>query len=444
MIGDSFELACDREDAQRTSAAEAESHAEPLRIRDRIRELRRVPARTLLPNPKNWRRHSKAQAEAWRGLLTQIGYAGALLVRELADGRLMLIDGHLRAQTTPEAMVPVLLLDVTEAEADLILATFDPLGAMAESDAERYSALLETARSDDQAVQDLLRRTAGEPEWEILHPQEINEAEVSPDRADELRAKWQTAPGQLWTAGPHRIICGDSRDQQTIACLWPDVGPLWRMIWTDPPYGVSYGEKTDWNNQHRGSPRRRAIENDSLKPTELQKLFAAALALAREHAAAGAAIYATVPSVFLKYFIQAFEDGGFSYRHCLVWIKQSFVLGRSDYNYRHEPILYGWAENGAHYFTEDRTQDSVFEVNRPMVSELHPTTKPVELIARMIVNSSRPGELIYDPFGGSGSTILAAHQLGRIAYACEIDPGYVAVELERLSLLGLEPKLESK
>jgi Arc/MetJ family transcription regulator len=149
-----------------------------------------------------------------RGLLTEIGFAGALLVRELPDGRLTLIDGHLRAGTTPEAMVPVLLLDVTEEEADLILATFDHLGAMAEADAERYKALLQTASSDDQAVQDLLRRTVGEPGWEILRPNEINEAEVSPDRADELRAKWRTEPGQLWTAGPHRTICGDSRDSK--------------------------------------------------------------------------------------------------------------------------------------------------------------------------------------------------------------------------------------
>ena len=135
------------------------------------------------------------------------------------------------------------------------------------------------------------------------------------------------------------------------------------------------------------------------------------------------------------------EKGGFSYRHSLVWIKQAFVLGRSDYHYRHEPILYGWIANGPHYFTDDRTQDSVFEVDRPMVSDLHPTTKPIELIARMVANSSRPGELVYDPFGGSGSTILAAHQLGRIGYGCEIDAGYVAVTLERLSILGLKPEL---
>jgi len=113
----------------------------------------------------------------------------------------------------------------------------------------------------------------------------------------------------------------------------------------------------------------------------LQKLFADALTTARAHALLGAVLYATVPSVFLKYFIEGFGEGGFAYRHCLVWIKQTFVLGRSDYHYRHEPILYGWLENGPHYFSSDRSQDSVFEINRPMVSDYHPTTKPVELIA---------------------------------------------------------------
>jgi DNA modification methylase len=108
----------------------------------------------------------------------------------------------------------------------------------------------------------------------------------------------------------------------------------------------------------------------------------------------------------------------------------------ADYHYRHEPILYGWLPNGAHYFRDNPSQNSVFEVDKPQVNALHPTTKPVELISRMVANSGRPGELIYDPFAGSGSTILAAHQLGRIGHGCEIDAGYVAVTLERLSLLG--------
>jgi DNA modification methylase len=410
-------------------------------IRDRIRELRRVRAADLLRNPKNWRRHPKAQAAALRGLLAEVGYADALLARELPDKRLMIIDGHLRAETTPDAEVPVLVLDVTAEEADKILLTLDPLAAMAESDAERIKVLLTTVRTDSEAVQELLKRIAGPKLWEILHPEEVEEAAVSPDRADELRAQWGTEPGQLWQIGPHRIICGDCTNQDVVARLFGNDHQPMRMVWTDPPYGVDYGAKTDWTHQHGGGQRRRAIENDSLKPCELQKLFAASLEVALPYALPGAVVYATVPSLYLKYFIQGLEDGGFGYRHCLIWVKQAHVLGRSDYHYRHEPILYGWLENGPHYFVDDRTQDSVFEIDRPMASELHPTTKPVELIARMVANSSRPGELVYDPFCGSGSTILAAHQLGRVGYGCELDQGYVAVELERLSLLGLKPKV---
>jgi DNA modification methylase len=135
------------------------------------------------------------------------------------------------------------------------------------------------------------------------------------------------------------------------------------------------------------------------------------------------------------------RTGGFDYRHCLVWVKNSFVLGRADYNYRHEPVLYGWLANGPHYFVDERNHDSVFEIDRPMVSDFHPTTKPVDLIAPMIKNSSLQGDVIFDPFAGSGSTIVAAHQLHRAGYGREIDPGYLAVQLERLSLLGLKPEL---
>ena len=143
-----------------------------IQIRDRIRELRRVRAKDLVPNPKNWRRHPKAQADALRGLLAEVGYADALLVRELPDGRLMLIDGHLRAETTPDSEVPVLVLDVTAEEADKILLTLDPLAAMAEADSERIGKLLETVRTDDKAVEELLRNTAGQQVWTSIHPED--------------------------------------------------------------------------------------------------------------------------------------------------------------------------------------------------------------------------------------------------------------------------------
>jgi site-specific DNA-methyltransferase (adenine-specific) len=353
----------------------------------------------------------------------------------------MLIDGHLRAETTPDAVVPVLVLDVTEEEADKILLTLDPLAAMAESDAERIKALLATVRTDSGAVEELLKRTAGDRLWQIVHPHEVDEVEVSPEKAEEFKAKWGTERDQLWQIGSHRIICGDCNDGAVVARLWPNGQPRVRMIWTDPPYGVSYADKTAWMERHGAQKRRKPIENDSLTPEEVGALFSGALANALPYAEQGAALYASVPAgPLLPVFIAAMEKGGFSYRHSLVWIKQAFVLGRSDYHYRHEPVIYGWLENGPHYFTDDRTQDSVFEVDRPTVSELHPTTKPVELIARMVANSSRPGELVYDPFNGSGSTILAAHQLGRIGHGCELDAGYVAVTLERLSMLGLKPE----
>ncbi len=144
-----------------------------LKIRDRIRELRRVAAKDLVPNPKNWRRHPKAQADALRGLLEEIGFADALLARELPDGKLMLLDGHLRAETAPAAQLPVLILDLSEEEGDKLLLTLDPLASLAESDSERIEALLATVRADSEAVQELLRRTAGDQLWNAIHPESL-------------------------------------------------------------------------------------------------------------------------------------------------------------------------------------------------------------------------------------------------------------------------------
>jgi DNA modification methylase len=426
------------ENTQMNSAAVA-----PI-IRDRIRELRRVRAHDLVPHPKNWRVHPRVQKDAMRALLSEIGFADAVLVRELPDGRFMIVDGHLRAELNPDTEIPALVLDLTEAEAEKLLLTLDPLTSLAESDTARIQTLLETVQSDSEAVQELLRRIAGEKLWAQLHPQAFNEAEVPAERAEELKARWGTKIGQLWQAGEHRVIGGNSADRAVIERLWDSCPLRFRMISCDPPYGVSYSEKTRWTSKRGRGRHRRPIQNDTLKPEELRELFATALKVAREYALPGAAIYATVPSVFLKFFIQGLEDGGFAYKQCLIWRKQSFVLSRSDYHYQHEPILYGWLSNSSHYFISDRSQSSVFEVDRPMVSELHATTKPVALITRMIANSTHPGELVFDPFCGSGTTLVAAHQLKRVGFGCEIDPAYLAVELERLSMLGLKPELVSE
>ena len=414
-------------------------------IRDRIKELRRVKARELQSNPKNWRRHPKAQAAALGALLSEIGYADALLARELPDGQLMLIDGHLRAETTPQAEVPVLVLDVTEEEADKLLLTLDPLAAMAEADAERIKTLLASVKTADAAVLNLMRRTAGERLWAVLHPEQLSEAEVSPEHADQLRHKWCTAKGQLWQIEGHRLICVDSTEHNQLAPLWERTQARAQLIWTDPPYGVSYADKNARLNQSdRGNRIQRPIINDHVCAAEASARFRAGIEVAVSYCLPGASLYATVPGGHsLAGFIQALEAAGFTFKSTLVWLKNHFVLGMSDYHFRHELILYGWLPNGTHLWTGGRSQDSVFEVDRPHISALHPTTKPIELIARMLSNSSRPGDLVYDPFCGSGSTVIAAHQLGRVGYGCEIDPGYLAVSLERLSLLGLRPQLVS-
>ena len=415
-----------------------------MKIRNRIVETRTVLARDLVPNPKNWRRHPKAQADALKGVLREIGNADALLARELPDKRLMLVDGHLRADIMPDQKVTVLVLDLNEEEADKLLLTLDPLGAMATADNERLNELLETVRSNDPAVLILLDEIRAKEGLLLQQLDTLSDPEPQIDKADELRRKYGTANGQLWHVGPHRIVCGDSRDPQTVGRLW-DTAQKFRAIWCDPPYGIDYAAKNKvLNRSDRGNRIQKPIENDALPPDEVSGLFRDSLKQALAFATKGAACYASVPSgTALSYFISAFNDSGFSFKHLLVWVKHHFVLGMSDYQHRHEAVLYGWIENGPHYFVPDRTQSSVFEIDKPSISSLHPTTKPVALIADMIQNSSRPDEIIYDPFCGSGSTILAAAQLKRVGYGCELDPGYVAVELERLASLGLKPELRN-
>ncbi len=266
-------------------------------IRDRIRELRRVPVQQLVSHPKNWRLHPRAQKDAFAALRSEIGFAGVLLVRDLKDGRYQILDGHMRAAMTPDGLIPVVVLDLTDAEAEKLLLTYDPLAALAETDFERLKALLETVQTDSEAVQELLRRTAGDPLWAVLHPEELKPAEVAPDRAEELRAKWCTELGQIWQLGPHRLMCADSREKRNLQWLFNAARAI-RLIVTDSPYGVSYASKNSYlNRSDRGTRIQKPIRNDSLAPNEIRDLFQASLQGAIAFALPGAACYASVPWV---------------------------------------------------------------------------------------------------------------------------------------------------
>jgi len=251
------------------------------------------------------------------------------------------------------------------------------------------------------------------------------------DRAEELREKWGVNLGDLWKCGEHLIICGDCTDAAVVERVMG--GEKAEMVWTDPPYGVSYGAKNRYLQTIGPSDRLEDdIEGDDLLPDEVGTLTTDALSAMAAHCLPGAVAYVAAPPGPLHIrFITAMNESGFQYRHQLIWLKNQLVFGRSDYMYKHEPILYGWLQNGAHFFEPRSNNCTVFEFDRPRESKLHPTMKPVELVAAMIENSSNPEDCVADPFSGSGTTGIACERLGRKARLIEIDPKYVAVTLER-------------
>jgi len=429
-------------------------------IRDRIRELRRVPANELVVNPRNWRRHPKGQADALRGLLTEIGYADALLARELPDGRLLLIDGHLRKDTTPDAQLPVLILDVNEEEADKLLLTLDPLAALAESDSERISALLQTVRTDSPAVEELLRRTAGEQLWNQIHPQ--TEPPERIDEAGELQKKWNTDAGQLWQAGDHRLLCGDATKAEDVARLMGNERAI--LFLTDPPYAVGYtggshpqswankgaaNRDKDWSGQYVEA-KSADVKNSEESGVALYRGF---VSVAVRHAIVRNAAWYCWHASRRQMMLESIwnEFGAFVHQQ-IIWVKSRPVLTYSTYLWKHEPCLFGWVKGqkpktlrsqiGA---TAGEFPTTVWEVPSSEVeTDAHPTSKPCKLFSLPMEMHTEPGDLCYEPFSGSGSQLVAAQQAGRRCFAIEKSPPFVAVALERLAALGLKPELVDK
>ena len=202
------------------------------------------------------------------------------------------------------------------------------------------------------------------------------------------------------------------------------------MILTDPPYNVAYTGKTK---------DALTIENDKMTESNFRDFLLSVFRMMKERLKAGRAFYIWYSTSETLNFVSALQDAGLEVRQILVWNKNSFTLGRQDYQWKHEPCLYGWKEGAPHYFVDDRTQSTVIDCDKPSRSEEHPTMKPISLLSRLINNSSRKGEIVFDPFGGSGSTLIACEQLGRKCRMMEIDPRYCQVIIERWQkLTGLK------
>jgi DNA modification methylase len=400
-----------------------------MKLRDRIKDFRRIPASEILPNPKNWRTHPQAQQDALRGILAEVGIADALLVRDTPNGT-QLIDGHLRADTAPDAIWPCLVLDVDDAEADKLLATFDPLAGMAEPDPAKLDALLRDIDTGSEALQKMLAELADEAG--LYKPAEIIEDEVPEPPVDPV-----TKPGDLWLLGEHRLLCGDSTKAEDVGRVLGGRKPF--IMVTDPPYGVEYD--ADWRNhalRSDGSPiAGRAIgkvqNDDKVDWTEAYKLFPGHVAYvwhAGRHAS----------DVVLNLAAALFEM-----RCQLIWAKSNFAIGRGHYHWGHEPCWYAVRKGGSAKWCGDRTQSTIWNIAKPSKSETgHSTQKPVECMARPIRNHGDKDDDVYDPFLGSGTTIVAAEQLGRRCYALEIEPRYCDVAVQRWEkLTGKKAELET-
>ena len=389
-------------------------------VRDRVRELRRVRAGDLLPSPHNWRLHPESQAAAMRGVLAELGFADALLVRETPDG-LMLVDGHLRADLVPDQEVPVLVLDLDEAEADYLLATLDPLAAMAGQDDERLRALLDGLRSEDAGVAALLRDLRDG----IVEPQVgLTDPDAVPEAVEPISKR-----GDIWLCGEHRVMCGDSTDAEDVARLM--AGEKAGLYATDPPYGCDAGN-VGFTAQRDGIE---VITNDNLRDEEMQSWLETVFNTWTPHLKIDAAWYLWHPMLTQGYFAAAAAAAAadIAIHRQIIWVKDQFIFGRGDFHWQHELCFYGWSRRHRPPFYGERNQSTVWRVAYDgKRSELgHPTAKPVALWDRPITNHLHPGEIAADPFLGSGTTMIAAERLGRRAFGMEIEPRYVDVAVRR-------------
>jgi DNA modification methylase len=255
----------------------------------------------------------------------------------------------------------------------------------------------------------------GFEEMEELLPDNASDDDF--DITDEIPEIPFSQPGDIYELGPHRLMCGDSTDSKQVATLLD--GHRVDMIFTDPPYNVDY----------EGTAGK--IKNDKMEDDSFYLFLYDAFQNMFEHTKPGGAIYVCHADTEGLNFRNAFKNAGYKLAECLIWVKNALVLGRQDYHWRHEPILYGWKEGAAHYFVDDRTQDTIWEYNKPKKNEEHPTMKPLELVGKAISNSSRRHESILDLFGGSGSTMIASDQLDRKSFLMELDERFVDVIVKR-------------
>jgi DNA modification methylase len=392
------------------------------------------PVDRLIPFARNARTHSAEQVAQIAASIAEFGWTCPILSG--SDG--IIIAGHARllaARKLGMAEVPVIVLDhLTEAQRRALVLADNKLALNAGWDEEMLRVELQDLDSSgfnldivgfsDEELQNLLTDS------QAMESAGLTDEDAVPETSEAA----VTVSGDLWILGEHRLLCGDSTQMETAERVLG--GGLADLTWTDPPYGVNYG--ATMKDKPRGKTRK--IANDNLGEGFGPFLYDACVNML---AVTKGAIYICMSSSELHTLERAFREAGGHWSTFIIWAKNAFTMGRSDYQRQYEPMLYGWKEGANHFWCGARDQGDVWFVKKPVKNDLHPTTKPVELIERALHNSSKTRDTVLDPFAGSRSTLIACERTGRQARLLELEPHYCDVIVQRyLTYSGNEAALE--
>ena len=379
-------------------------------------EMKLVSIDKLIPYVNNARTHSPEQINKLRSSLREFGFVNPVII----DQNYNVVAGHGRLMAAREegfTEVPCVLVDyLTDAQRKAYILADNRYAEDAGWDEEMLRVEIEALQ--EQAFDLSLTGFDADELADLFADDEEETKDDDFDLTAALEKASFVEPGDLWTVGKHRLLCGDATKAEDVQRLMD--GKRANLIVTDPPYGVSFKSSSGL-----------AIQNDSMKGDEFYQFLLAAFQAMADVLEKGGAAYVFHADTEGLNFRKAFIDAGFHLAGVCIWVKNSLVLGRSDYQWQHEPVLYGFLQNGKHPWYADRKQTTIWNYDKPKRNENHPTSKPLDLLAYPITNSSQVNSVVIDTFGGSGSTMMACEQTSRICYMMELDPNYASVILRR-------------
>ena len=379
-------------------------------------EMQLISIDKLVPYVNNARTHSAEQILKLRSSLREFGFVNPIII----DREFNVIAGHGRLMAAKEEgieEVPCVFVDfLTDAQKKAYILADNRMAMDAGWDEELLKIEMEELQNLGYDLE-----FTGFDEKELADLFGVDDKEVKEDEFD-LTAALEKASfverGDVWFVGKHKLMCGDATSSEDVAKLMEDKKA--NLILTDPPYNVAFKSSDGLT-----------IQNDSMDNNDFYEFLYLSFKNMADHLENGGAAYVFHADTEGLNFRKAFIDAGFHLAGCCIWVKDSLVLGRSDYQWQHEPVLYGFMQNGKHPWYSDRKQTTIWNFDKPKKNSNHPTSKPLDLLAYPINNSTQANAIVIDTFGGSGSTLMACEQMNRICYTMELDEKYASVILRR-------------